>query len=60
MYMQTSLVELANAMAARPFKTLGFEQEELDAFMASTRKGFGDGDKHVYLNYRFWTAQKPE
>jgi len=58
--MQTIVGDLMTAFAAKPLLALGWEKEHADAFAAEARKYLKDtGTEHPYINFKFWTAQKP-
>ncbi|UKZ53678.1 hypothetical protein TrVGV298_007475 [Trichoderma virens] len=50
--------ELVGALAAKPLKTLGWDDTELEVYLASARKGLWDKKVHCYANFISWWAQK--
>ena len=59
MYMQTILNNLIGALSAKPLRMLGWSDFEVELLAANSRKDLKNNDMHAYLNYLFWTAQKP-
>ncbi|KAK4234259.1 S-adenosyl-L-methionine-dependent methyltransferase [Achaetomium macrosporum] len=60
MYFQNILGDLLGAIGARPFQVLGMDPVEIQVFLAGVRKDIKNTNYHSYLEYLFWTAQKPE
>jgi len=60
MYMQTILSILIGALAAKPLRMLGWSNAEVEVFAAKARNDLKDNNRHAYINYLFWSAQKPE
>ncbi|KAL6814693.1 S-adenosyl-L-methionine-dependent methyltransferase [Trichoderma camerunense] len=50
--------ELVGALAAKPLRTLGWDDTELEVYLASARKGLWDKRVHCYANFISWWAQK--
>jgi hypothetical protein len=48
------------AIGARPLLAIGMEQVEIEVFLAGVRKDLKNTDFHSYMEYIFWTAQKPQ
>jgi len=59
MYMTLNMSDLMAAMGAKPLTVLGMSREEIEVFLAQARRDMKDPLQHAYLNYRFWTGQKP-
>lgn len=59
MYYRLVMKDFLGAMAARPFQALGLTPAEIEVFLVGVRKHLNDLKYHTYLNYVFWTAQKP-
>ncbi|KAL7912174.1 S-adenosyl-L-methionine-dependent methyltransferase [Trichoderma velutinum] len=53
-----SINELVGALAAKPLKTLGWDETELEVYLASSRKALWDKRVHCYANFISWWAQK--
>ena len=61
MYCQIVMSDLLNAMAAKPFKSLKEVNDvETQLLLTAGKKQMVDPSIHAYINYHFWTAQKPE
>jgi len=60
LYFKTALEHLGDAMAAKPFYSLGMTRQEIDEFMAKVRLDLDNPQYHSYFEYLFWTAQKPK
>ncbi len=58
--MAMNLTEFMDAFAAKPLLALGLSQDEAKVFLAQAIKDLNSPTAHAYMNYRFWTAQKPE
>lgn len=58
-YMITIMSDLMSAFGAKPFRALGMSPEEIEVFLAQGRKQMKDTKSHQYLEFKFWTAQKP-
>ncbi|KAH0526340.1 hypothetical protein TsFJ059_009674 [Trichoderma semiorbis] len=50
--------ELVGALAAKPLRTLGWDDTELEVYLASARKALWDKRVHCYANFISWWAQK--
>ncbi|TFA99397.1 Secondary metabolism regulator LAE1 [Trichoderma ghanense] len=50
--------ELVGALAAKPLKTLGWDDTELEVYLASARRALWDRRVHCYANFVSWWAQK--
>ena len=59
MYMQTILNNLIGALAAKPLRMLGWSDAEVEVFAARARNDLKNNNFHAYINYFFWTGQKP-
>jgi hypothetical protein len=58
--MENILQTMLGAFSGRPFQALGLDQVEIEVFLAGVRKDLKNTAYHSYMNYMFWTAQKPE
>ncbi|EFX03220.1 hypothetical protein CMQ_3149 [Grosmannia clavigera kw1407] len=59
MYMRQVTEDFLDAVAAKPFRTLGMTEEEISAFMSSVLEALYDRSVHSYNCYYIWVAQKP-
>ncbi|PTB66496.1 S-adenosyl-L-methionine-dependent methyltransferase [Trichoderma citrinoviride] len=50
--------ELVGALAAKPLRTLGWDDTELEVYLAAARRGLWDRKVHCYANFISWWAQK--
>lgn len=58
-----SVVAMSNvfeAMAAKPFQSLGLPQAEIDQLITSIKKELRDPAIHSYTQVYFWKGRKPE
>ncbi|RFU73707.1 hypothetical protein TARUN_8547 [Trichoderma arundinaceum] len=53
-----NIVELVGALAAKPLKTLGWDEAALELLLVEARKGLWDKKVHCYANFISWWAQK--
>jgi len=60
LYFKSILEALFTAIGARPLQMLGMEPVEIEVFLVGVRKEIKDTNYHSYMEYIFWTAQKPE
>ena len=60
MYLREAITDLIPAMTGKPFQSLGISEVERELFALDARKSLKDMTRHRYLNFYFWTAQKPE
>ncbi len=60
LYCQMTMTDLLNAMAAKPFRKLDMNEVEIQLLLAAAKKNMVDPAVHAYVNYLFWTGQKPE
>jgi hypothetical protein len=57
--LSVALSDFFTAMAARSLPGLGLSKGALDARVKQAKEELDDRDKHGYVNYHFWMAQKP-
>lgn len=50
--------ELVGALAAKPLRTLGWDEAELEVYLATSRKALWDKKAHCYANFISWWVQK--
>ncbi|KAK0612219.1 hypothetical protein B0T14DRAFT_572035 [Immersiella caudata] len=60
LYFQAALEALFAAIGARPLLAIGIDQVETEVFLVEVRKDLKNTNFHSYIEYLFWTAQKPE
>ena len=60
LYLREAITDLIPAMTGKPLQTLGMSAIECDMLAMGARKGLKDLTRHRYLNFYFWTAQRPE
>jgi hypothetical protein len=58
-YMREAILDVIPAMTSKPFLTL-MSQVEAELLGAAARKTLRDSSRHRYLQFHFWTAQRPE
>lgn len=58
-YMITIMSDLMSAFGAKPLRALDMSPEEIEVFLAQGRRQMKDPKSHQYLEFKFWTAQKP-
>lgn len=52
------LLGLVSAMSAKPLRTVGLSDVELEVFLASVGKSASDTGVHSYFNFISWWGQK--
>ncbi len=58
LYMKMNTGDFMAAMAAKPLLAI-MSKEEAQVFAAHARRDLENTAIHSYMNYRFWTGQKP-
>ena len=56
--MQMVLVDLIDAMAAKPLHALGVDEDTLQALLRDAKEELFDDTQHAYINYFFISAQR--
>ncbi|KAK3377107.1 S-adenosyl-L-methionine-dependent methyltransferase [Lasiosphaeria ovina] len=59
LYFRHTLEQMLGVFGAKPFAALGMSQVEIEVFLAGVRQDLKNNDYHSYMEYIFWTAQKP-
>ncbi|KAK0649746.1 S-adenosyl-L-methionine-dependent methyltransferase [Cercophora newfieldiana] len=60
LYFISILEALFRAIGGRPLIAAGMDPVEIEVFLAGVRKDLKNTNYHSYMEYIFWTAQKPK
>jgi hypothetical protein len=59
-FLREAVVDLCAAMTSKAFRAYGMSTVETEMISMSVRKTLKELNRHRYLDFYFWTAQKPE